>query len=65
MAYKLELPATARVHPVFHVSQLKKAVGDYHSAGNLPVSMGNDVAASTLPEKVLSWRDKIEEWQHV
>ena len=32
MAYKLELPASSRVHPTFHVACLKKVIG-----GKLPV----------------------------
>ena len=32
MAYKLEHPASSRVHPIFHVSCLKKVIGE-----NIPV----------------------------
>jgi hypothetical protein len=37
VAYKLALPATSSVHLVFHVSQLKKSVGQHQSVTAVPL----------------------------
>lgn len=36
VAFQLKLPEHARIHPVFHVSQLKLAVGDHTVDTELP-----------------------------
>jgi hypothetical protein len=52
IAYKLELPQGSSIHPVFHVSQLKQAVGNQVVSQTLPT----DVAAFQIPEKILQRR---------
>ena len=43
MAYKLELLATVHIHPVFHVSLLKKAVGPQAASPSIPTSLSSDM----------------------
>ena len=51
VAYKLELPPSSLIHPVFHVSQLKVLVGNVHTTTELPIVM-SDVLLKQ-PEKML------------
>nr|AQA29564.1 integrase core domain protein [Zea mays] len=50
--YVLELPVTSTIHPVFHVSQLKKAVGSLVVVAQLPDRLDNH----QIPERVLQCR---------
>lgn len=51
VAYKLELPPTSLIHPVFHVSQLKVLVGNVHTTQQLPMVISD--VLQKQPEKVL------------
>jgi len=50
VAYRLELPPSSTVHPVFHVSQLKKAVGAHQSVTVEPPS---DTAKRIIQRRLL------------
>ncbi|XP_074346320.1 uncharacterized protein LOC141685094 [Apium graveolens] len=56
VAYKLRLPAHSKLHPVFHVSLLKKFVGNNPiSAEELPDYDQDDIV-KLIPDKVLQRR---------
>jgi hypothetical protein len=55
VAYQLKLPDGSKVHPVFHVSLLKKAVGNYQEEDELPELEG-ERGVLIEPEEVLAWR---------
>jgi hypothetical protein len=56
VAYKLRLPEGSKVHPVFHVSLLKKAIGNYQEEEPLPDNLEGDSVGSLQPERVLAAR---------
>ena len=58
MAYKLELLATSCVHPVFHVSCLKKVIGDKIPIQTIFPKLDEEGKVILEPEKIFETRTK-------
>ena len=56
VAYKLKLPPYSTIHLVFHVSQLKKAVGATQLPQPLPAQLAADMELHAKPTAVLGIR---------
>ena len=58
MAYKLELPASSRVHPIFHVSCLKKVIGENISVQTILPELDEEGKIILEPEAVTETRTR-------
>lgn len=55
-SYKLQLPVSSRTHPVFHVSQLKLALGTCATVNPLPLESLEELDDVIVPEEVVAKR---------
>ena len=61
MAYKLKLPPYATIHPVFHVSHLRKVVGTTTQLPQpLPPQLAVDMELQVEPAAILGVRPALE-----
>jgi hypothetical protein len=65
VAYRVKLPDGSRVHPVFHVSLLKKAIGKYNEEAELPDHLEGDRGTFYEPEDILASRTIVVQGEEV
>ena len=56
VAYRLKLPAGSKIHNTFHVSQIKKVVGEIKEFNPLPTHLSSEGVLEAEPEEVWDTR---------
>lgn len=64
VAYKLQLPPTSNIHPVFHILQLRRAVGLVPASPTIPDQLTAELELVVAPEKLLNVRRVGKENHH-
>lgn len=52
VAYRLRLPPSSAIHPMFYVSQLRQAIGDHSPSQELPPTLTEEMEVTMEPESV-------------
>ncbi|KAL0542645.1 hypothetical protein IC582_008834 [Cucumis melo] len=64
VAYRLQLPDNSRIHPVFHVSQLRKLVGQHENIQPTIQFVDENYTWKSEPEEVVEYRKTgAEQWE--
>jgi hypothetical protein len=63
VAYELELPEGSQIHNMFHVSCLKKVVGQFISTSEELPPLDEEGQLELVPEEILEFRErKLRSW---
>ena len=60
VAYQLKLPSAVKIHDVFHVSQLKKAIGSHEGYSTIPYHLTSDLELLVEPLEVRGVRPTMQ-----
>ncbi|TYK29737.1 Transposon Ty3-G Gag-Pol polyprotein [Cucumis melo var. makuwa] len=64
VTYKLELPASTSIHPVFHVSQLRKVMGNHEEVRPTIQFLNDQLEWRAHPEEILEYqKNKAGSWE--